>query len=102
MACFFKKTTLLSLLIATLLITGCYTSYSVIAQNYKYDDDIGFTIDKVEEGTNISTGNGSYYAKKGFKFVFLHTTLTNNANELKKLDFANFYLLDPKTHTRYK
>ncbi|MGZ3750499.1 MAG: DUF4352 domain-containing protein [Mucilaginibacter sp.] len=93
----------ITLLLATaFLLSGCYTTYNVVSKNYNYDDDIAFTIDKVQEGSNISTGNGSYYAKRGFKFIFLFATFKNASNEEKKLDFSTFYLLEPKSHTRYK
>jgi hypothetical protein len=90
------------LLTALMILAGCYSTHSVISQKYKYDDEISFTIDKVQEGTNISTGNGYYYASRGHKFVFLFVSLKNGSSQKKKLDFGNFYLLDPKTHGKYK
>jgi hypothetical protein len=94
--------TLVFSLVILSLFSGCYSTYAVISQEYKFDNDVTFTIDKVQEGNNISTGNGSYYAKRGFKFVFLYATIKNNSNEKKKLDFGNIYLLEPKSKTRYK
>lgn len=94
--------TLVFLFAVSVLFTGCYSTLEVVSQNYKYDNDITFTIDKVQEGTNISTGNGYYYARKDSKFVFLYISLKNNSDEKKELDFGNFYLLEPKSHTKYK
>jgi len=96
------KATLLLSLVILMLFSGCYSSYEIASQNYKYDNSISFTIDKVKEGYSISTGSGHYYPKRGNKFVFLFVTLKNSANESQKLDFGNFYLLEPKSHTKYK
>jgi hypothetical protein len=93
---------LIFLFASTLFFTGCYSTFEVVSQNYNYDNDITFTVDKVQEGNNISTGNGYYYAKNGSKFVFLYISLKNNSDTKKKLDFDNFYLLEPKSHTKYK
>jgi hypothetical protein len=99
---YFNSKFLILLVLSVPLFSGCYTSYNVVSQSHSYDNNINFTIEKVEEGTRISTGNGYYYTKSGFKYVFLHMSIKNNSSEKQKLDFNNFYLLEPKSHTKYK
>lgn len=84
------------------LFTSCYTTYQTIPQNYDYTESISFTIDKVQEGHSVSTGNGHFYASRGNKFVFVYLTLHNNLNMKQDLDFGTFYLLNPKTKTRHQ
>jgi hypothetical protein len=93
---------LLFLITVALLFSGCYTSLGVISHTYNYNSNINFTIEKVEEGKSISTGNGYYYTNAGFKYVFVYISFKNNSDEKQKLDFGNFYLLEPKSHTKYK
>ncbi len=95
-----KKILLLSLI--ALLSTSCYTAYQVIPKNYQYSESISFTIDKIEEGKSVATGNGSYHASRGNKFVFVFLTFKNNLDEKQELNFDNFLLLNPKTKTKHK
>ena len=95
-----KKILLLSLI--GFLATSCYTVYKVVPKNHNYSESISFTIDKIEEGKSVSTGNGSYNASRGNKFVFVFLTLKNNLEEKQELDFDNFLLLNPKTKTKHK
>ncbi|WP_271394168.1 DUF4352 domain-containing protein [Aequorivita sinensis] len=95
-----KKILLLSLI--GLLATSCYTVYQVIPKTHSYSESISFTIDKIEEGKSVATGNGSYNASRGNKFVFVFLTLKNNLDEKQELDFDNFLLLNPKTKTKHK
>ncbi|WP_348812589.1 DUF4352 domain-containing protein [Flavobacterium maritimum] len=83
-------------------LNSCITTYEVIPQNYDYSENINFVIDKVEEGKSIATGNGSWNASRGSKFVFIYVTLKNSVDQKQKLDFDNFYLLNPKDRTKHK
>ena len=93
---------ILLLLFVTIIATSCNTVYKVIPKTHDYSDSITFTIDKVEEGNSISTGNGFYNASRGNKFVFVFLTLNNKLDEKQKLDFDNFVLLNPRTRTKHK
>ncbi|AFD07090.1 hypothetical protein [Solitalea canadensis] len=50
-------------------LTSCYTTRQTKITNYQYNSDINLTIDRVEEGSTISTGSGYYRAGKNEKFV---------------------------------
>lgn len=93
---------ILLLLLVALLATSCYTVYTVIPKTHNYSESISFTIDKIEEGKTVATGNGSYSPSRGNKFVFVFLTLKNNIEEKQKLDFDHFLLLNPKTKTKHK
>ncbi|GEM_PF-1962304 len=95
-------TKLLILILVTTLFTSCYSVYKVIPHTYDYTESINFTIDKIEEGKTVATGNGSWNASRGSKFVFVFLTLKNNLNEKQKLDFDDFVLLNPRTKTKHK
>lgn len=95
------KRVLLLFLIGT-LATSCYTVYQVIPKTYDYTESINFTIDKIEEGKSVATGNGSWNASRGNKFVFVFLTLRNKLDEKQELDFDNFILLNPRTKTKHK
>jgi hypothetical protein len=95
-----KKILLLSLI--GILATSCYTFYQVIPKTYSYTESISFTIDKIEEGKSVATGNGQWRASRGNKFVFVFLTLKNNLEEKQELDFDNFNLLNPRTKTKHK
>jgi hypothetical protein len=92
----------LILFLIGILATSCYTVYQVVPKTYNYTESINFTIDKIEEGKNISTGNGSWYAGRGNKFVFVYLTLKNNLDQKQELDFDNFILLNPRTQIKHK
>ena len=93
----------LLLVLFGLLVTSCYTVYPVISKTYNYSESISFTIDKVEEGNSIATGNGgSIYVNRGNKFVFVFLTLKNHSEKKQTLDFDNFLLLNPKNKTKHK
>ncbi|MFC4721246.1 DUF4352 domain-containing protein [Geojedonia litorea] len=95
-----KKILLVSLI--GILATSCYTVYQVIPRTYNYSESISFTIDKIEEGKSVATGNGSYHPSRGNKFVFVYLTLKNNLDKTQELDFDNFLLLNPTTKTKHK
>lgn len=93
------------LLVSTLLcvlLTSCHTAYQVVSRQYDYTETIDFTIDKIEESTSISTGNGSWNASRGNKFVFVFLTFNNNVKEKQQLNFDDFLLLNPRTKTKHK
>ena len=93
----------LLLVLFGLLVTSCYTVYPVISKTYNYSESISFTIDKVEEGNSIATGNGgAIYVNRGNKFVFVFLTLKNHSEKKQALDFDNFLLLNPKNKTKHK
>ena len=95
-----KKILLLTLI--GFLVTSCYTAYQVIPKTYNYTESISYTIDKVEEGKSVSTGNGYWNASRGNKFVFVFLTLKNSLEEKQELDFDNFNLLNARTKTKHK
>lgn len=95
-----KKFLLLSLIMC--LATSCYTVYQVTPKTHNYSESISFTIDKVEEGKSVATGNGSYNASRGNKFVFVFFTFKNKLDEKQDLDFDNILLLNPETKTKHK
>ncbi len=85
-----------------MLTTSCYTVHKVIPRTYDYTESIDFTIDKIEEGKSVATGNGSYNVTRGNKFVFVFLTLKNKLDEKQDLDFDDFILLNPRTKTKHK
>lgn len=93
---------ILLLLLIGILATSCYTVYQVVPKTYDYTESINFTIDKIEEGKSVATGNGSWNASRGNKFVFIFLTLKNELDEKQELDFDNFILLNPRTKTKHK
>lgn len=95
-----KKILLLSLI--AILATSCYTVYKVVPKTHNYTDSISFKIDKIEEGKSVATGNGSYNASRGNKFVFVFLTLKNDLNKKQDLNFDNFILLNSRTKTKQK
>jgi len=95
-----KKFLLLSLI--GILASSCYTVYQVIPRTYSYTESISFTIDKIEEGNSVATGNGHWNASRGNKFVFVFLTLKNNLDEKQELNFDNFNLLNTRTKTKHK
>lgn len=95
-----KKTLLL--LFIGILFNSCYTVHQVVPETYNYTESINFTIDKIEEGRTVATGNGSWNASRGNKFVFVFLTLKNSRNVKQALDFDNFILLNPRTKTKHK
>lgn len=95
-----KKISLLFLM--GVLTTSCYTVYQVVPKSYNYTESILFRIDKIEEGKSIATGNGSWNASRGNKFVFVYLTLRNDSNQRQELDFDDFILLNPRTQTKHK
>jgi hypothetical protein len=95
-----KKILLLSLI--AILATSCYTVYKVVPKTHNYTDSISFKIDKIEEGKSVATGNGSYNASRGNKFVFVFLTLKNDLNKKQDLNFDNFILLNSRTKTKHK
>ncbi|WP_396603335.1 DUF4352 domain-containing protein [Algibacter sp. R77976] len=95
-----KKILLLSLI--GILATSCYSVYQVIPKTYNYTESISYTIDKIEEGKTVATGNGHWSASRGNKFVFVFLTLKNNLDEKQELNFDNFNLLNPRTKTKHK
>lgn len=92
----------LLILFMGILCTSCYTVYQVAPNNHNYSQSINFTIDKIEEGNSVATGNGSYNASRGNKFVFVYLTLKNELNQKQDLNFDNFILLNPRTKTKHK
>lgn len=90
------------LFLITVLTTSCYTVYQVVHKTYNYNESKSFKIDKIEEGTKISTGNGYWNASRGNKFVFVYLTLKNYLDQKQELDFDNFILLNPRTKTKHK
>ncbi len=84
------------------LLTSCYKAYQVFPRNYDYTESINFTIDRVEEGKRISTGNGAWNASRGNKFVFVFLTLRNNHDEKQEMNFDHFLLLNDRTKTKHK
>lgn len=97
-----KMKKILLLFLIGIFTTSCYTTYQVVPKSYDYTESIYFTIDKIEEGKSVSTGNGSWNASRGSKFVFVFLTLKNNLDEKQELDFDNFILLNPRTKTKHK
>jgi len=95
-----KKISLI--LLIGILATSCYSAYQVVSKTYDYTESINFTIDKIEEGNSVSTGNGWWNASRGNKFVFVFLTLKNKLDEKQELDFDNFILLNPRTKTKHK
>ena len=95
-----KKT--LVLLLIGILATSCYTTYQVIPKNHNYTESISFTIDKIEEGKSVATGNGYWNPSRGNKFVFVFLTLKNNLEEKQELNFDDFILLNLRTKTKHK
>jgi hypothetical protein len=95
-----KKILLLSLI--GILVNSCYTVYQVIPKTHNYTESISYTIDKVEEGKSVATGNGHWNASRGNKFVFVFLTLKNSLDEKQELDFDNFNLLNTRTKTKHK
>jgi hypothetical protein len=84
------------------IAASCYTVYQVVPKTYNYTESINFTIDKIEEGKRIATGNGYWNASRGNKFVFVYLTLKNNLDQKQELDFDDFILLNPRTQTKHK
>lgn len=90
------------LLLLGILVSSCYTTYKIIPKTHNYTESISFTIDKIEEGKSIATGNGSYNVSRGNKFVFVYITFVNNLDQKQELNFDNFNLLNPRTKTKHK
>lgn len=84
------------------IAASCYTVYQVVPKTYNYTESINFTIDKIEEGKRIATGDGYWNASRGNKFVFVYLTLKNNLDQKQELDFDDFILLNPRTQTKHK
>ena len=97
-----KMKKILSLFLIGILFTSCYTVYTVVPKSYNYTESINFTIDKIEEGKSVATGNGSWNVSRGNKFVFVFLTLKNNLDKKQELNFDNFILLNPRTRTKHK
>ncbi|MFD0765540.1 DUF4352 domain-containing protein [Mucilaginibacter lutimaris] len=94
---------LIILLAAACLFTSCVTTRQVVVRNYDYDKDISFTIEKIEETSQIGSWmGGSYVPTKGNVFVAMYVTVKNSSAQKLPLDFKNFYLLDTLTHTKHK
>lgn len=85
-----------------IFFSSCYTVYQVMPNSYHYSESISFTIDKIEEGKSISTGNGAWHASRGNKFIFVFLTLKNSMEQKQELDFDNFLLLNERTETKHK
>lgn len=84
------------------LATSCNTIYKIVPTPHNYTESISYTIDRVEEGKAVSTGNGSWHASRGNKFVFVFINFKNNLDQKQELDFDNFVLLNPRTKTKHK
>lgn len=82
-------------------ITFLCIESSFSQEKFKYNTDINFQIDKVEKWSKIYTGNGYYYAKKGFKCFMVYLTFQNNSNKKQLIDFNNFYLIDINNKIKY-
>jgi hypothetical protein len=95
------RSTLIIFTIA-LSISSCRPTYFVLSPTYDYTESISFVIDKVQEGRQISTGNGYYVASRGNKFVHVFVTFTNKLDKRQDLDFENVYLLNPKNKAKHK
>jgi len=92
----------LLLLLVGIVATSCNTSYNVVSQTRNYTESITYTIDKVVEGKTIATGNGSFNATRGNKFVFVYLTFSNKLDQKQDLNFDNFNLLNERTKTKHK
>ena len=90
------------LFLLVMAISGCYVTKKVVIQTFDFDKDISFTVDSVQEGKSVASGSGGYSAKKGFKLVMLFVSMKNHSDIDKNMDFNKFYLLDPKSQTKFK
>ena len=95
------KNYLLLPLLAFLSIS-CYSTYPTLQTVKTFNDEIEFKINQVQEGDQISTGNGYIRASRGSKFVFVFMTFTNKTSTKQDLNFDNILLLDVDNKTEYK
>lgn len=96
----FKNIALLAAL--CLFFSSCYVMKPVADNQNNITEHLTLKIDKIEEGSSIGTGGGSYAAGKGEKFVFVSVTIKNGSQQSQNLDFENFYLLDTIGKTKRK
>ncbi len=96
------RITFLFFLSAVFFLTSCQSTSSMLSATEDYNENIIFTIDKVQQEASISTGNGFWKAAKGGKFVFISMTFTNKSSEKQDVNFENIVLLDMEDKAKYK
>ncbi|NOS56784.1 MAG: DUF4352 domain-containing protein [Cyclobacteriaceae bacterium] len=85
-----------------IVATSCYSTFQTNKTLRDYDEKITFKIDQVQEGGQISTGNSSIRPSRGYKFVFVFFTFTNNTSSKLDLNFDNILLVDIENKIKYK